>query len=963
VYDYFVNEAFNANTPWVNTKPVSRRNDYGFTVGGPVVIPKIYNGHDKTFFFFNWEQFREKINVTNQTITLPIDAYRQGNFSAALTGRTLGTDVAGNPIVENGVYDPRSSTTLSTGQRVRTQFVGNQIPLNANYLDPVALKIQALIPATNRPGLINNTILPYPSQRVTDIPTIKLDHSLSSRAKLSYLWQQTRTASQFSQTFGASDGLPSPITAAIGTFIWSHVQRLNFEYTLTPTILFHAGIGYQDDYFTDDAPTLDYNPLQSLGLKGATVNRLFPAFTGLSTAAQGGMKNMGPGSNRHPLIYEKPTGNTSVTWVKDNHTFKLGGELRIDDNASTLYNNTAGAYAFSSAETGLPYLQATTLNGGNVGFPYASFLLGAVDSVAIAPPNTIRLGKHSIGLFVQDTWKVTRKLTLDYGLRWDYSTYLKEQYGRLAAFAPLAPNASAGGHLGAVQFEGDGPGRCNCTLANNYPYGIGPRLGVAYQLTPKTVLRGGVGVVYAGTGDANGATQGGLTLLQPALSPAFGDPVVSLQTGIPQPPPPFPNFDPAQYPQNGYATKQAPAVWYDQNAGRPPRMVQWSFGVQREISQNMILEATYVANRGAYWYASQLIDVNSLTPQMLTAAGLDINSTADQNILKATIGSTAAGRFQNRLPYAGFPTTATVAQSLRPYPQFSSIQSLWSPLGDTWYDSLQTKATKRLSHGLTLSSVFTWQKQFATGATSNPVVGAGGSSGGAPVNDVFNRGQNKYLSQFDQPFTFNVAINYTVPTWKSANGMAFKAASWAARDWSVNTLLAYASGLPIQVPAAQSNLATYLFRSTFANRVPGQPLFTQDLNCHCFDPAKTFVLNPAAWTDPPIGQFGSSAAYYTDYRQQRRPLETMALGRNFPLREKINLNIRIEFSNAFNRAQMPSPTSTNAKLTQTCVGGTCQPGVATSAGFGFINTAGVAATTSTGTPSSRQGTLVARITF
>jgi hypothetical protein len=145
--------------------------------------------------------------------------------------------------------------------------------------------------------------------------------------------------------------------------------------------------------------------------------------------------------------------------------------------------------------------------------------------------------------------------------------------------------------------------------------------------------------------------------------------------------------------------------------------------------------------------------------------------------------------------------------------------------------------------------------------------------------------------------------------------------------------------------------------------VPGQPLFTQDLNCHCYDPAKAFVLNPAAWSDPAPGQWGTSAAYYSDYRFQRRPNETMSMGRIFRIKERTTLNLRIEFSNVFNRAQIPNPTSTNAKQTQTCVGGTCQPGSATSAGFGFINTAAVTATTSTGTPSSRQGTMVARITF
>ncbi len=222
---------------------------------------------------------------------------------------------------------------------------------------------------------------------------------------------------------------------------------------------------------------------------------------------------------------------------------------------------------------------------------------------------------------------------------------------------------------------------------------------------------------------------------------------------------------------------------------------------------------------------------------------------------------------------------------------------------------------------------------------------------------------NKYISQYDQPYTFNVALNYTVPTPRWNNGLAAKSASWVVRGWTVNTLLAYASGLPLLAPTAQNNLNTLLLRNvtgalSYANRVAGQPLFTQDLNWHCFDPAKTFVLNPAAWSDPPRGQFGTSAAYYSDYRQERRPNETMSLGRIFRITERANVNIRIEFSNVFNRAQIPNPTSTNALATQT----KNAAGVPT-AGFGFINTAAVAATTTTGTPSSRQGTVVARFTF
>ena len=163
-----------------------------------------------------------------------------------------------------------------------------------------------------------------------------------------------------------------------------------------------------------------------LGLKGATVNRMFPNMTGLSNA-QGGMKNMGPGSNRHPLLYEKPTANMSLTWVRNNHTYKVGGEMRLDSNQSTLFSNTNGIYNFSANETALPYLQTASVGGGTIGFPYASFLLGSADSIRIAPVNTIRLGKHQVGFFLQDTWKVTRKLTLDYGVRWDYSTYLRDR--------------------------------------------------------------------------------------------------------------------------------------------------------------------------------------------------------------------------------------------------------------------------------------------------------------------------------------------------------------------------------------------------------------------------------------------------------------------------------------------------------------------------------------------------------
>src|SRR6185369_3265134 len=171
-----------------------------------------------------------------------------------------------------------------------------------------------------------------------------------------------------------------------------------------------------------------------------------------------------------------------------------------------------------------------------------------------------------------------------------------------------------------------------------------------------------------------------------------------------------------------------------------------------------------VANRGVWWNSPGLIDVNALTPERLSAVGLNITNPADQALLRGTVAAAASRGF--KAPYAGYPTNVSLAQSLRPFPQFTSISSLWSPLGDTWYDSLQVKVTKRYSYGLSFNSGFTWSKNITEGAALNVVVPGTGTR---PVNDVFNRKLNKYLSQYDQPFILNTSLNYTVPNIKTNN--------------------------------------------------------------------------------------------------------------------------------------------------------------------------------------------------
>jgi hypothetical protein len=236
------------------------------------------------------------------------------------------------------------------------------------------------------------------------------------------------------------------------------------------------------------------------------------------------------------------------------------------------------------------------------------------------------------------------------------------------------------------------------------------------------------------------------------------------------------------------------------------------------------------------------------------------------------------------LPYASYPSDLTVAQSLRPFPQFGNIPARWAPVGNSWYDSLQVKATKRYSHGLDVTAAFTWQKELTLGAD------------GGTLNDVFNRDINKTISPQSMPFVFVTAFNYQVPAWGTN-----RLVRTLLRDWTIGGLLRYASGQPIGVPSAQNALAGLLFRGTVANRVPGQPLFLKDLNCHCIDPHKDFVLNPAAWADPGPGEWGYSAPYYNDYREARRYQEQLSFGRVFPIRERMRFSIRAEMINAFNR--------------------------------------------------------------
>jgi hypothetical protein len=633
-YEYFGDEFLNAGLPFTNAgnghlvRPRSRRGDFGASAGGPVVIPKYYNGRNKTFFFLNYEHYRERGTQTGSTGAVPTVKMRNGDFSEILTGRTLNTDPLGRGILENTIYDPGTTRTVN-GSVVRDPFPGNIIP--ASLFDPVALKVQALIPQPTFPGIVNNFSETWPVIRDFSNKSVKIDHNVSAKFKVAGFYAKYHYDNN---VHTAGDGLPITISAARPKHAYTHTSRLNADYSISPTLLLHMGLGWIRDFQPDSAPpqALQYDAVASLGLTGsATTPAGFPRLAGLSNSF-GGSLNLGP-TNANQRMIDKPTSVVSLTKVRNNHTFKAGAELRVDQFQDHETIGSQGIYNFTAAESGLPSTNGQSLSGGTVGFPYASFLLGLVDNASVRPPMQVQYRKWVTTLFVQDTWKVTRKLTLDYGLRYERFPADYEVHNRLSEFSPTTPNPSAGGLLGGLLFSGSGPGRCNCSFTKTYPYAFGPRLGVAYQLAPKLVLRGGWGIEYGGSaiiGFAGDPATFGVGWEQILFSnPSFGTPALTLRQGLQYSAAQMytPTYNPGDLPYPGQ--NNSPPNWWDRNAGRPSRINQWSLGLQYQVTPNLLVEAAYVGNRGVWETAAGLNNINALTPQRLASVGLNINSAAD----------------------------------------------------------------------------------------------------------------------------------------------------------------------------------------------------------------------------------------------------------------------------------------------------------------------------------------------
>jgi hypothetical protein len=985
-YDYGTNEAMNAHQPYTGIRNLVKQHDWGLTFGGPVQIPKLYDGKNKTFFFWSYEQFRNKNINTSNTTTVPLPAYRVGDFSNLLTAenRLITTasgnavDALGRTIASGTIFDPLTQQTAANGTAYRDPFPGNKIPV-ARF-DPIVNKVLPLVPQplglnADRGQASNNYQGTYNSSRISSIPSIKVDQNMGSRGRLSIYAQKTQT--NVPRTPTGADAFQGPLTGSVASISAGHTYRVNYDYTVTPRLLLHLGAGWNDSEFYLKADVNNYDAVKQLGLVGQTAAKYFPyQVIGVnSNTAIGGSSPYGMSGFPTASYERRPSGIASASYVTGAHTIKVGMDWRLEKYPNVIDANTNGTWTFGTNMTEQPSLQGVSVTQGFDGFEFASYLLGGMSSNSLNAPIALSNNKAQMALYAQDTWKVTRKLTFDYGLRWDYGTYSHEQYGRNSSVGLLIPNPSASGKLGASQFEAT----CNCKFANNYPLAFGPRLGVAYQVDTKTVIRAGFGVVYNATATnagsfANSASTNSLPTNSGQITGLFKDGMPSSVQ------PQWPSFNPAVGQSFG-AVIAMPAL-LDPNAGRPARQLQWNIGLQHSVNRNLVVEASYVANRGVWWTAAgpfgstALAPLNQLSQSTLRAYGFnDFTSATEAKLLTTSIASlttaqrsTLASRGITGLPYTGFPSNQTVRQSLRDYPQYSTSGLQGSPLGKTWYDSFQLNVTQRFTHGVSFNMNYTYSKNLDLMSTADP----------------FNRNNGKTISPNDLPHNLRLTLQYQVPNLRDS-GLAFVSspiASYALSGWGIGAYLNYQSGAVIGRPSSNGTVPI----SQFLGYGPGNGTASAqlkkdasgnymnpysvnwtdysgthhtdplDINCHCFDPTKTVVLNPNAWENIPNGQFAADQSTFRFYRASRQPDENINFSRNFRFKERVTLNVRVEFNNILNRLRLPTPTTTgNFASAPTVFNSGANTGLY-SGGFGTMNVL-------SGTSSQRTGTFVGRITF
>src|SRR5712692_4804633 len=781
VYEFLRNDAMDANNFFNNAlgipKPIYKQHDFGFSVGGPVYLPKLYHGRNKTFFFAAYEAFRNRNGATGSSATIPTPEMLTGDF-------TNWVDAQG---VQIPIFDPTSQTTDTSGKVTRTQFAGNKVP--AGKFDPISVKALAAYtangvlkphhgPAPGTPGYRPNNYL-ISSGAVVNPNTkwsVEGDHLFNERHRISGYYGNNRTAEEPGPN--GPKTLPGLYTNYNDLQRNSAVVRFSWDWTLSPAKLNHfyaggnnwrenhdspqatvkSGISWKDKVCLANVPNCDENLLNlDFGTFG---------YTGWGGRANNGSEN---------TIYSY---NDDFTWIHGAHTIKFGGMFQVSHFNGFGRQCIAGCVGFSNLNTGRP--GDTSRTSGN---PIASFLLGYANNGSI---DTIRfIGQQwpYYAGYVQDDWRLNPKLTMNIGLRWETQLPPTGLDDKWSDFSPTRPNPRAGNIPGALIYAGSGPGREGSrTLADSYFAAFGPRIGFAYTWNDKTVIRASYGRSFAAITTVTGSThQRGFT--QTYGIPDNGSvgvlPNAILKDGFPSYPiPPF--IDPS------FANKDNIPWWQGEEATRPPENNAWNFSVQRQLSSSMVLEASYNGLVGSH-LQSQLLNYNQVDPKYLAQYGGALLSGQFDNPAVAAAGI--------RAPYPTFVqdwgSGTAAGRALRPFPQYSGIDTYGGGgdhSGHSSYHAGILRLDKRYAGGLSFQTSYVFSKLLTD---------SDGYWGGGSAMDQYNRRLEKSIGQYDITHNFKLGLIYDLPFGKGKPWLNQGIAAIALGGWRISSIHYYASGQPL----------------------------------------------------------------------------------------------------------------------------------------------------------------------
>lgn len=956
VFDIFRNEALNANT-WFNNgfksfyqsqgNPIEssynrgndKQNDYGGSFGGPVFIPHIYNGRNKSFFFFSWEQYRHTLGgpITSTVLTA---AERGGDFSDQLGSPKLNANGSpilnpcdGTPLFNGEIFDPNTTQTVN-GVPCRTAFKSPTGKLNvipAGRISPLSTKLLAYYPQPTSSGLSNNYTLNTSSPLTNTTYSIRIDQTLGAKDKVFGSYNTRENTRNSPQNFQ----LPSPVTPNVQTqdFI-THFGRGGWDHIFTPSLLNHFNAGY------NRSNSINGSIQSGTGVNYAKLLGIPNIIGGFPVINVTGYVSLSRNQN-DDNIDNGIRVNDSVSWQKGRNSFKFGVDYRYQQYSNIAHDQENGFFNFNGNQTKAaklsPYQDGTGLGG-------ASFLLGNFDSAgATVNTHQPRWISNYYAVFFQDDFKVSKDLVLNLGLRYDVDQPRKEATNSTSNFSPTAIDPHSG-LPGALVF-GTTCTNCNTRWADTWYKDFAPRVGFAYAPSSwngKLSVRGGFATLYAPLqySDFGGSETAGYSLPIQQNSDGFTNSYV-IDNGL-NPYTIKPNLDPGFFSNGNSAAPANFSNYIKPSYGRPAQVNQWNLQVQQEVAKDLIATIGYIGSAAAH-LKSGIENINNI-PTSSFGLGDILNRPFSQYAPVANAKS----------PYPTFNTNANYYQALRPFPQYDFIATdcCLQNVGHSSYEALIATLERRFSQGLNLQASYTWSKSITSADSALPGVNAG-------VNQEQNPSDPKSikaLSIQDIPHTFVVSYIYELPFGKGKlflnSGNRFLQA--AISGFKIGAVQRYQSGQPTSFGCADGIPG---FQNCIAfSRVPNSKLKSPAFN-H-IDPFRKLRANfPNVGSDPNVdsefngltntgnaaySQFQNAPAIFSQNNSINRGMRAVQSGncatcdngafqfgnisrvtaevRNYkylnedfsflketPVGEGVNFILKVELLNAFNRHVFGTP--------------------------------------------------------